>query len=203
MPKVIVPVGFDNGSRYSMNSVAGDEPEYFEIVNHSRGATLPKDAYSVWLSCFVVPQEHIDLTFNRERLIQLAAREGFDATDTVRRLINTGVLIEYETGTESALEMLRNHQLFACAEGMGSTDEMPALFQIGKLGKILLEVRSEVYHFWSSSFSRPTLWDAVASYSKHRHADAPFSTPEELGYMLAESIPMLVGARCAHLQPVS
>lgn len=203
MPKIIVPVGFDAGPLYPMDGDKGSEPDYFEIVNHDRGATLPQDAYTVWLTCFGDPQAHIDLAFTREHLIDLASRADPNAASLVHRLIETGVLLEYDTDSNEALEVLRNYKIYATADGMGSTDEVPELFRIGKLGSVLLEVRHEVYHLWTGAFRHNNMWQAVESYSKHRPADAPFPGAVELGRLFARSIPMLVGARCAHLQPIA
>lgn len=201
MAAIIVPVGFDNGPRYDPDTPE-QGPEFYAISEKRNVVQLPQDAYEVWQIAFVDVQSHADGEFTRERLIQLAAQGGRDAEDTVNRLLATGLLVEYEVGTPSAIKMLQTHRLNPTGQGIGNTEEHPEIFRIGHNGEALLEVVNEVYTFWSVAHGYPNIWEAVLEDAQNIPPGLPYTNAEELGYLFAAAIPMIVATRMGVLEPL-
>ncbi|GAA1686263.1 hypothetical protein [Fodinicola feengrottensis] len=202
MAAIIVPVGFDNGPRYDPDAAPDSGPEYYEVSERRNSAELPFDAYEVWQLAHVDVQSHAAGEFSRDRLIELAARTGRDANGIVNRLVATGLLVEYEVGTPSAIKVLQSHQLHPTGQGIGNTQEHPEIFRIGRNGEVLLEVVNEVYTFWTVSHGYPSIWDAVQDDAQAIPAGLPYQTAEELGYLFAAAIPMIVASHMGVLEPI-
>ncbi|WP_163508621.1 hypothetical protein [Fodinicola acaciae] len=203
MTAIVVPVGFGNGPRFAIGS--GPEPEFYEVLRADQSIALPHDAYQVWLTAHADIESHANLTFTRERLVELAEPSvGDGTTELVERLLSSRVLAEYEPGAESALHFLRTHRLFPTAEGLGNTAEEPETFRIGKNGEVLLEVVPDVYTFWCGSYNSSSIWDDIVKYDlglMSGSEEAPL-TLEELAQMFSAAVPMIVAARCGFLEPL-
>ncbi|GAA1698548.1 hypothetical protein GCM10009765_54960 [Fodinicola feengrottensis] len=196
---IIVPVGFDNGPRFGPDG--GTEPHYYEVTVGSQSAGLPRDAYQVWSTAHVDVQAHARLQFTRRRLIELCeALVGPAAGTVVERMLADGLLAEFEPGSRTALELLRNYNLHPSAQGMGNSAERPEVFRIGRDGNVLLEVVPDVYSFWCGAFTGSSLWEEVLRYEKELPPDAPLNA-EELGHVLSAAVPMIVSSRCGFLEP--
>lgn len=198
MTKIIVPVGFDIGIRHAVDP---SETEHYEIVlSNDDGAELPADAYRVWVLASADLEAHRDLVFTRERLVKLAAagpETVEQAESIVDGLLEARVLAEYEPGTPSAIDFLRQHRMFPFAEGMGSIPERPEMFQIGRNGEVLLEVFSDIYSIWALNLNNTSLWSIVEEFGQ---GPGPLDA-EETGYMFAQVVPTLVALRLGYLQP--
>jgi hypothetical protein len=198
---IIVPVGFDNGPRYDPDTPERG-PEFYAVVEGRNVVELPLEAYEVWQTAHVDVQSHASGEFTRDLLIQLGARDGRDTAGIVDRLVKSGLLAEYEVGTPSAIQFLQTYRLFPTGEGIGNSQENPELFQIGRNGDVLLEVVSEVFTFWTVAFAYPSMWDAVLEDARTIPPGLPYSNAEELGYLLAAAVPMIVSTRTGMLMPL-
>jgi hypothetical protein len=196
---IIVPVGFDNGPRYDPDTPERG-PEFYEIVQNRDVVKLPLEAYEVWQSAHIDVPSHAKGEFTRGRLAEMAAAPGRDTAAVVGRLEATGLLVEYEVGTSSAIKAMQTHRLLPTGEGIGNTQEHPETFRIGRNGDVLLEVINEVYTFWSVSHGYASMWDAVLDDARDIPAGLPYTNAEELGHLFAAAIPMIVATRTGVLQ---
>ncbi|WP_163512154.1 hypothetical protein [Fodinicola acaciae] len=196
---IILPVGFDLGIWHAADAT---EVEHYEIVLGNDTVELPPPAYRTWVLAFADVPAHQDLTFTRERLVKLAAA-GVDPVeqivDDIDRLIETGLLTEFEPETASAIEFLQTHRLFPLGSGMGSRADRPDLFRIGRGGDVQVEVHYDIYAIWGLSWPDRCIWDYVQHFNDR---NGPLNT-EQTGQLFVQAVPMLVAMQLAHLQPVS
>ncbi len=121
----------------------------------------------------------------------------------MQRLVDTGLLVEFDPAADSMIEFLRSHRLFPTGEGLGNTRESPEYFRIGRDGNVLFHVLSEVYTLWGLSHNNKSMWDSVGEFFRGLDQDPviPYDRAG-LGSIFAAAIPLLVAGRCAYLQPL-
>jgi hypothetical protein len=189
VPKVIVPVGFENGSRWSGKQVA------HEVMFPNAAATLPTDAHAVWLAAFTDVDAQASLRFTRDQLLEFSERLGIvGANEIIGHLHAAGLLVEFDPTVPG--ELFERYRLYPLAEGLGNTEENPTVFQIAREGRVLLQVNVHVFGVWSTSVYFSSLAEGIAKYAAA--VDVP---AVEIGRRFALALPAIVANRCGFLQP--
>jgi hypothetical protein len=211
MPAVIVPVGLYLGPSYRYVTPPDPTPEYWEVRFGADSGELDADEYRVWATAFLDPKRHERLEINRSSLLLdliVADRGPTDAVGVLDRLLEQGLLLEYDTdgSLEKAFSRIR---LFPLAEGLGNTPEEPDRYRIGHNGVSLVEVAGVVRGLWAASSLDPSLWHACAGMDEdNRQAiaageDLERLTADEAARQIAITMPMLIASGCAFLDPVA
>ncbi|GAA1708573.1 hypothetical protein [Fodinicola feengrottensis] len=208
MPKVIVPIGFDGGTWYDTAPDADSEIAEYEVVTATDTVTLSKDEYTIWQLTYADPEASSRCEFGRSTLEELATLETVatqapdkppvDVPAVVDNLSKWGTLAEFDPETESGLEFLRSHRLFPTGDALGNSLDDRLYFRIGREGRVLLKVYSDIYTIWSRSVYDSSIWDGVSQF--HAGLDDPQMTAEQIGVLVARSLPAIVANRCAYLQ---
>jgi hypothetical protein len=198
MPKVIVPVGFDAGPVWPLESAS--EPEYYEVLVGDGSVELPEDVYLVWGTTMIDRPAHADVRFTKDDLVRLTSDDSriADPQGAIQRLVDGGLLAEYDPAEPS--EFLRAYKLHLLAEGSGNTQEHPEMFRLGRAGQILLELYHDAYAMLLGMPYASNMSEEIESYSKMTPAEGSFNLGE-LSEMFARTVPAVVSTRCGYLQP--
>lgn len=198
MPMVIVPVGFDSGPVWPLEPAT--EPEYYEVLVGEGAAELPADGYLVWGTAMLDRPAHAEASFERGDLLRLTSGDDRipDPASTIQKLLNSGLLVEYDT--DEPAKFLQNHRLYLLAEGSGNTQEHPESYQLSRRGEVVLELYHDVYAMLRGMPYATSIWAEIEGYASTPPADGPF-TLDDFAAMVARTIPAVVATRCGYLQP--
>lgn len=211
MARVIVPVGLDMGQDFAASGSAEHAPEYWQVHLGGELVQLDADETVVWGAAFLDPQQHAVNEVNRQSLearLRGMDRGPTDPAPTVTRLLERGLLIEFDPVGGPLEAMFRGLQLFPLAQGMGNTPEHVDRYSIGFGGRALVEVGPNVYSVWSYAITEQSLWDACAGLATGLDEDLapgdhPYNlTTEDVAGDVAAALPGLVTSACAFLDPV-
>jgi len=213
MPTVVVPIGLNLGPRYRYVDPPDPDPEAYEVRLGSDLEELDADEFKVWTAAFADAERHRNLLVNRASLERFLVGRGApaDPGTVIDRLLDRRLLLEFDPIEEPLEDVFRRYQLFPLAEGLGSTAEEPHQHRIGHGGQPLIALNITVYSLWSFATTLPSLWDACVYFAADVDADDldeldldDFDelSAEEAAREIGASIPMLVAAGCAFLDPV-
>lgn len=189
MPKLIVPVGFENGARWRDGHVT------HEVMFPNAAAQLPPDAHAVWLAAFSDFDAIAELRFTLTDLVGFCERLGIAGVDEiVGNLFESGLLVEFDPAAPD--DLFARYRLYPSADALGNTEDQPTAFRIAREGRILFEVNVHVFGVWSTSVYFPSLAEGIAKYAAA--VDIPAA---EIARRFALSLPALVANRCGFLQP--
>jgi hypothetical protein len=210
MSTVIVPVGLNLGPSYRYITPPDPTPEHWEVRLGTEAEELTADEFEVWGRAFLDPDRHSRLDVTRDTLRRdvIAAGNGpADPDPVIDRLLEGGLLVEYDP--EGPLEkVFRRYKLFPIAEGMGNTPAEPEMYHLGHNGVSLVKTTPVVYALWAASSLERSLWDACAGMENDNRRDRAAGmdleplTAEEVAHDAAISIPGMIAAGCAFLDPV-
>jgi hypothetical protein len=187
--KLIVPVGFENGSRWRGHQVT------HEVMLPNTAATLPPDAHAVWLAAFTDIEAHAALRFTRDELLRVSTLLGIArAPEIIENLQEAGLLVEFDL--DAPADLFERTRLFPLAEGLGNSEDQPTAFRLGREGRVLLQLNVHVFGVWSTSVYFPSLAEGIAKYAAG--VDIPAA---EIGGRFAYALPAIVANRCGFLQP--
>lgn len=211
MPVVIVPVGLSMGPSYRYATPPDPVPEYWEVRLGAESEELDADEFRVWGRAFLDPPRHERLEVNRQSVLRDAVAAGLGPADPVpvlERLVDRGLLLEYDTDGPYE-KVFRRIKLFPLAEGMGNTPEEPDLNHIGHNGVSLVKVSSVVFGLWAVSSLDASLWDSCVGMDGDNSQDIAGGmdlvrvTADDAARQIAGTLPMLISAGCAFLDPAS
>ncbi|HEX6446600.1 MAG TPA: hypothetical protein VF053_16010 [Streptosporangiales bacterium] len=212
MPTVIVPVGLNMGQDFSSGNPAEHPSEFWEVHLGTESASLTPDEVRVWGAAFLDPQRHASHEFDRAHLEDLL-RQGengmADPAPVVDRLLERGLLLEYDTEAASWERLFGGMKLFPLVQGLGNSPEEPAVYQIGIAGEPIVSVNANVYAIWSYSLASPSLWQACTDLAEGideglEPGQEPFGyTPDGVAGEVGAAIPVLVAGGCAFLDPLN
>lgn len=189
MPSVVVPVGFESGTRWYDGKV------HHEVILPAGSGVLPPELWQVWWSAYADLEGAQALTLTRQRLSEIAAKLGVaDAPTHVSTLFENGLLATLDT--DKPADFLRAHRLLPLADGFGATEQEPNTYRIGREDKVLLNANIDVYGIWCISAYHASIWDAIAFYSNGVNA-----SPDEVAESVAQALPLIIANRCGFLQP--
>lgn len=209
MPEVIVPVGLSMGPSYRYVTPPDPVPEYWEVRLGAESEELNAEEFQVWGRAFLDPPRHERLEVNRASVLRDAASADAGPAEpgpVLDRLLERGLLLEYDTdGPYEAA--FRRVKLFPLAEGMGNTPEEPERYHIGHNGVSLLKVAPLVNGLWAWSALDASLWHACVGMDEDNQRDLKAGmeldrvTADEAAGEIAATLPMLIAAGCAFLDP--
>jgi hypothetical protein len=209
VPKVIVPIGFDGGAWYDTTPDSVSDIAEYEVVLAADTIMLNRDDYKVWQLSYADPEASSRCEFGRTNLEDLATMHMVadqpvdeplvDVSAVLADLIKAGVLGEFDPEGESGLEFLRTHRLFPTGDAVGNSVADRLYFQVGREGRVLLRMFSDVYTIWSRAVYYPSIWDAVHAF--HAGLAEPMMSAEQIGVQVLRSLPAIVTNRCGFLQP--
>lgn len=210
-PPVIVPVGLRLGYEYFDVDPARFDEEQLRVHFGDQLLELPDDEAAAWTAAFADPVRHARHEFTRSRLeADLRGHPAIpDAAAVVTRLLDRGLLVEFEPVGGPLEELFRTVQLYPLGDGLGNSPDDPRMYRIGNRGETCLAVPPEVYAIWSYSLTGRTLWSACADLAEAFDEDlqpgeepAGF-TPEEFARDVAAVLPALIASRCAFIDPLN
>lgn len=209
MPVVIVPVGLSMGPSYRYATPPDPVPEYWEVRLGAESAELDADEFQVWGRAFLDPPRHERLEVNRASVLRDTVAAGLGPANpepVLERLLDRGLLLEYDTDGPYEV-VFRRVKLFPLAEGMGNTPEEPDRYHIGHNGVSLVKVAPLVSGLWAVSSLDPSLWHACVGMGEDNQRDLAAGmdldrvTADDAAAEIAVTLPMLIAAGCAFLDP--
>lgn len=212
MARVIVPVGLNMGQDFAACGSAERAPEYWQVHLGGEVVQLDADEVVAWGAAFMDPQQHAANEVDRQNLE--ARIRGLDnglaePSPVVSRLLERGLLVEFDPDGGQLEALFSGLQLFPLAQGMGNTPENLDRYEIGFAGNSLVEVGPNVYAIWSYAITEPSLWDACAGLAAGLDEDLepgeqPYNlSAEDIAGDVAAALPVLVTGACAFLDPVN
>jgi hypothetical protein len=210
MPTVIVPVGLHLGAEFAVAEPPSKDPEGFLVASGDSLEMLDAVEMKVWAASFLDPKRHARLGVSRETVQRylLGARKGLsEPGPIVDRLIERGLLLEFDPIDGPLEEIFVQYTLRPVAEGLGSTAKNPMVYRIGHNARPAVEVDDTVFYLWAFSHTRESLWDACVYLADESETlepgDMPLNrTPEEIARNIAVNIPLLISNTCAVIDPV-
>ncbi len=189
MPKLVVPVGFENGARWRDGDLT------HEVMLPNAAAQLPPDTHAVWLAAFTDVDAVSELRFTLAELVGFCKRLGVAGVDEiVGNLLESGLVAEFDP--DAPEDFFARHRFYPSADALGNSEDRPTVFRIAREGRVLFEVNVHVFGVWSTSVYFPSLAEGIAKYAAG--VDIPAA---EIGRRFALSLPALVANRCGFLQP--
>lgn len=213
-PPVIVPVGLPLGYDHSLG-VPEDHPDtFFHVHLGLEYEDLTLEEFVAWGAAFADPVRHGRLEVTRAHLEErLRTAEGDDRMaepgPVVERLLERGLLVEFEPAEGPLEELFRAVQVFPLGDGMGNTAERPDMYHIGVSGESQVSVPPELYAIWSYAMTCGSLWEACVALAEGADEDlAPgeqpmLMAPEALARGMAGALPAMISAGCAFLDPLN
>lgn len=210
-PPVIVPVGFRLGYEFFEVDPARFDDEELRVHFGDQLLELPDDEAVAWSAAFDDPLRHAEHEVTRESL-EADLRDHplvGDPADVVGRLLDRGLLVEFEPVEGPLEDLFRSVQLYPLGEGLGNSPDDPTMYRIGNRGETWLAVHPEVYLIWSYSLTGRSLWSACADLAEGydedlRPGEEPAGfTAEEFARDVAVVLPALIATRCAFIDPLN
>ncbi|MGH3095094.1 MAG: hypothetical protein ACRDMV_03740 [Streptosporangiales bacterium] len=211
MPKVIVPVGLNMGQDFTAADPGEQPARYWEVHLGGVPAYLTREEATAWAAAFLDPAKHASREVTRASLeahLRAADDETTDPSPVVARLLERGLLVEFDPVNDSLESLFSRYQLYPLAQGFGNSPEQPRRYEIGFAGRALIDVDANVYAIWSYALTESSLWDACAGLAAGLDADLepneePLGlTAEDLARDVAMSLPVLVTCGCGFLDPL-
>ncbi|MBO0829401.1 MAG: hypothetical protein J2P24_16635 [Streptosporangiales bacterium] len=212
MAMVIVPVGMMLGEYFRPGGEPSSAPEHWHISVGGYAEHLTNDEVKVWAAAMLEPETQARLEGTREALERTVGTraEGAvaDPAPVVDRLLDRGLLVEFDPVDGDLEAFARRHRLFPLGVGMGNTQDDPLVYRIAVGNQARIGVNGDVYALWSNSLYFLNLWESCEQFAKEMNANAPAGEhiPEldtdTVTRGLAANIPLLVSSECAFLDPI-
>ncbi|MQA03526.1 MAG: hypothetical protein GEV07_12675 [Streptosporangiales bacterium] len=209
-PPVLVPVGMSLGWDYWYDDPEQRDEQYYQAHLAYEYADLSRAEFTAWLAAFNDLGRHARHEVTRETLVRDLAVQGMtDAAYVVTRLLDRGLLVEFEPSEGPVEPLLSAVRLYPLGDGLGNTQEQPELFRLGVEDEPLVEVDAITYTVWSYALTTPTAWDACATLAGSlqdaaaQEEEPEAVTAENVARAVAGALPALISAGCAYIDPVS
>jgi hypothetical protein len=214
MPKLIVPVGLDLGPAYAGEGPPDRLPVRYEVHQGATSMELNATEYAVWRAAFEQPDAHYDMKHDRQCLAAFVREHGHapagpvpDPDPVVDRLLELGLLAEFEPDGPGLERFFGMHRLYPRAEGVGTDPERSESHLIGDEEKVFCAVPPNVFLAWMDSVTAPSLWDVCAEVASDDNPDpgeAPLHlTATEIAEQVASSLPWMISTGAAWLDLVN
>lgn len=206
---VIVPVGISLGWDYWYGDPEQRAKGYFQVHQGLAYVDLDRAELAAWMGAFADLGRHAALEVTRETLARdLTARGMPDAASVVGRLIERGLLVEFDPVAGPLHELFDAVRLYPLGDGLGNTPDQPDMFRLGVGGEELLSVDPVSHAVWSRGMTDATLWQAcatlVSSMNEQLAAqEGAAVSVDEVAREVAGALPALVAAGCAYIDPLN
>lgn len=158
---LIFPVG-----RYVGVFYTDVEPpvRHHEVQRAGQLDELSEDQFAVWACTHGNPEEVEKTRWTRAVVEKAARKMGVSAPGKiVDELLDRGLAAEVTPGTDNALPFARSYRPVPLMLGLGNTPQEPWLYQVGFLGRPVMQLTSGLYDLWEWSHLERSLWDASHS----------------------------------------
>ncbi|MGH3544636.1 MAG: hypothetical protein ACRDPW_01685, partial [Mycobacteriales bacterium] len=207
MTTLLIPVGHDVGPFYGLSDP--ESPRSYDIRCGDGAFRLTSDQYIVWREAHGELNHPMEQEPETRESVEAAALKGgaAKAGPAFDELLSLGALLEINSSSPALAQRFADtHRVVPLQRGLGNSGRSPQLFRIAAEQGPATIVSSAVYHLWTYSHLRPSLWDAcrhIATDGKDAGLTlaeaAEFETsPRELLTRLLAELPQLLAARCLY-----